>query len=126
MTVKDKIHKIKESRLSPAEKFLYSIFWNLKEYYSNKHPDSVFYKKDDEILFEYEKKNGIFLCHYYKIWLVLESDYGLKNQEIRELIKNKVWETLNLKEATPLYVEAVDSVQVWKSLKIKELNGIKR
>ena len=87
MKITDKIHKIKESRLSPAENFLYPIFWNVKPYYSNKHPDSVFYKKDDIVLFEYGIKTNVFWCHYDKIWKVLESKYGLKFQEISDLIR---------------------------------------
>ena len=117
MALKDKIHKIKKSRLSPAEKFLYSIFWNLKEYYSNKHPDSVFYKKDDEILFEYDKKNNFFWYHYDKIWLVLDSNYDLNYQETKELIKDVVWKVLKLKEVTPKKLYWMWKTQVWSNLK---------
>ena len=103
MQLKDKIHKIKESRLRPAEKFLYDIFFNLKEYYFNGYPDSVFYKKDNEILFKYDKKNRYFWCHYNKIWSVLETNYDLNYQEVKEIIKGVVWETLKLKEVTPCF-----------------------
>ena len=102
MKLKDKIHNIKESRLSPAEKFLYLIFWNLEEYYSDKYPNSIFYKKDNDVLFEYNKKNGKIWCHYDKIWSVLKLNYGLNDQEIKDLIKGVVWETLKLKEVIPI------------------------
>ena len=109
MELKDKIYKIKESRLSPAEKFIYSIFFNLKEYYSDNYPNSVFYEKNNEVLFRYDKKTGNFWCHYYKIWKVLKIKYGLKYQEIRDIIKDVVWVILKLKEVTPnclLYIIA--------------------
>ena len=112
MTLKDKIHKIKESRLSPAENFLYSIFWNIKPYVSDKYTDFIFCKKDNEILFQYNKKNRYFWCHYDKIWKVLESKHGLNYQEISNLIKGIVWVSLKLKEVTPGYT--------FESLYIKE------
>ena len=121
MKITDKIHKIKEYRLNPADRFLYSIFFNLKEYYSAKYPNSVFYKKDNEILFEYDKKNGKFWCHYYKIWSVLESNYGLNKQEIKELIKDMAWKTLKLKEVTPSYIFNIFIFRAWKTLKLKEV-----
>ena len=119
MKITDKIHKIKESRLSPAENFLYPNFWNLEEYYSNEYPNSVFYKNNDVVLFEYDNKNSYFYCHYDKIWSVLESEYCISYQEINDLIKSMVWETLKLKGVIPCYPVSLENYQVWETLKLK-------
>ena len=50
---------------------------------------------------EYDKKNGYFWVDYDKIWSVLESKYGLNDQEISELIKGMVEEHLKLEGVTP-------------------------
>jgi hypothetical protein len=102
--IRNKIKAIKWARLSPVERYLIPIFQNLTEYYSDKYPDSVFYKYKGEIHFEYNKKNGIFWFDYYKIYEVLKSKYNINNLEQRELIKGMVWEVLNLKVNTPIWV----------------------
>ena len=119
MTLKDKIHKIKESRISPAEKFLYPIFYDIKPYVSGKQPDTIFYKKDDEIFFQYNKKNGHFWCHN-KIWEVLETNYELKYQDIRNLIKVIAQKTLKLKEVIPRIWFCPFCISVQGTLNLKE------
>ena len=119
MTLQDKIHKIKESRLTPTEKFLYDIFWNIKTYVSDEYPNSIFYKKDNDVLFEYDKKTEYFWCHYYKIWLVLKTEYGLNKQEIKDLIKGVVWEVLKLKDVTSQPIFRRPYNMVWETLKLK-------
>lgn len=96
MLIKEKIQHIKQSRLSPAERFLYDIFWNLKLYSSGNFSDIAYYKKNDEVLFEHKKNQNYFICHYSKIWTFLETSYGLNYHEIKCLIKDISHKTLNL------------------------------
>ena len=125
MELKDKIHKIKEHRLRPAEKFLYEILWSVKPYYSNKYLNSVFYKKDDEVLFEYDKKNRVFWYHNKKIWKVLYSKYELNGQEISDLINRVMWETLKLKDITPFSADGITAHRMWETLKLKDITPLK-
>jgi hypothetical protein len=64
---------------------------------------------DDYILFRYEKgknliaynqKNGNGSINYYEIWSFLESYFGLKDNEIKELTKEWLSETYNLRVTT--------------------------
>ena len=100
--MKDIIRKIKYSRLKPEESWFIDILWNLKEYTSDKYPDSIFYKKDDILLFEYNLKFGYFCYDFSKIWLVFYKKFGLNSQEMNTLIKGLVEEHLNLKGVTPM------------------------
>ena len=122
MELKDKIHKIKESRLTPAEKFLYNIFWNLKAYYSDEYSNLIFYKKYNEVLFIYDNQKGLFWCYYDKIWLVLETNYDINKLDIYSLIKDLVKCTLKLKDVVPLYSNYKFYSSNMVNTKLKELN----
>ena len=98
--MKEIIQKIKINRLKPEERWFIDILNNLTEYTSDKYSDFIFYKKDNELLFEYNSEDKYFYCNYIKIWLVFDSKYNLNNQEIRILIKGQVEEHLKLKVKT--------------------------
>ena len=72
---------------------------------SEKYPDSVFYKKDDEVVFElYKEKNEeetYFWVHYDKIWSVFYNKFGLNYDETQSFIKNVVEDTLKLGDIIP-------------------------
>ena len=94
-------------------------FGNLKEYRSEKDPDSVFYYNPDnkEVLMEYNLKNGHLWVSYGQIWSFFQVLFHYNYGEIQEVIKIWVEETFNLKEVTP---EAGASLYLngWKKLSI--------
>lgn len=97
----DKIKKIKYSRMKPEERHCYDIFTNLEEYYHPKYPNK-YYKYNDVLLFDYNIKNGYFWCHYNRFWLVLESKFDMKYEQIQSLVKYMVEEHLICKDVTPI------------------------
>ena len=101
MNIIEKIQRIKYLRLKLEERFLIEILDKVEFVYDDEKPDSEFYMVDGEILFEQDSKNGWFLVDYVKIWKVLESDFNLNYQSIRELIQGMVWERLKRKVHTP-------------------------
>ena len=86
MDIKEKLHKIKYSRLSPEELFLYPIFWKLEECYFNHIPNSIFYKNRDGILFRYEPDKNNFWYHFELIWEILKNKYGIDINTSNKLI----------------------------------------
>ena len=52
-------------------------------YLNSKHPDSVFYVKNKEILVEKYEKNKAFYIKYTDFWSVFESRYMLQHNEIQ-------------------------------------------
>jgi hypothetical protein len=64
---------------------------------SKQHNDILIYKKDDDVLFNYNEKNGWFYIDFNKIWSVFQSKYHLNYNEIKILTKDIVEEQLNLK-----------------------------
>jgi hypothetical protein len=61
--------------------------------------DDIEYRKDDKLLFYYNKnKNYIFLI--YEIWSNFESKYNLNYQELSDLLVGLVEEVLNYKGVT--------------------------
>ena len=101
MNTVEKIHRIKYLRLKPEERFLIEMLDKVEFVYDDEKHNSEFYMVDGDILFEQNSKNKYFWVDYYKIWSVLESNYDLKYEEIRELIQGMVWERLKRKVNTP-------------------------
>lgn len=89
-----KLYKIKQARLTPAERFLYDIVFDLKKYTSIIYSEKTYYKKNNQTLFEYDSKEKyLYYCYciFYKLYQM-----GFSNKGILQLIKNIVCKTLNL------------------------------
>ena len=81
-------------------------------------PNSVFYDKDGETLFElYYEKNGsevYFFVHYDKIWKVFSSKYDFNYDDTQSFIKSVVEDTLKLGSITPNRKSMLYSLR-WKT-----------
>ena len=53
-------------------------------------------------MFYQDKKNGSVYINYEKIWQLLETIFGMKHQQTRDILKIWLEETYNLKEYTPI------------------------
>jgi hypothetical protein len=69
---------------------------DLKISRSTKNSDVLIYKKDDEVLYNYNEKDGCFYIDFNKIWSVFKMNFYLKDNEIRLLTKSMVVKYLNL------------------------------
>jgi hypothetical protein len=65
---------------------------------SIKKLEVLIYKKDGEVLYNYNEKSGWFDIDYEKIWSVFNKKFHLKYDEIKILTKDIVEEHLNLKD----------------------------
>jgi hypothetical protein len=79
--------------------FLFEIFDGLIiDLKRNK--DYIFYKKNNCVYLQYDLKNKCLYYDYYKIYSILKSNYQLEAQSINKLVKDMVYETLELKVNT--------------------------
>ena len=101
MEIKDRIKQIKYLRLKPEERFLLEMMNGIKPFTSKNYPESVFWKKDDDILFEQDYKNGWLRCNYNRIWLVLSKKYEYSYSEIQSFVKRIADKDDNLGGLTP-------------------------
>lgn len=72
------------------------------------HPvyvNSIFYKIDDEVVFEFNKKNGDFYIKISAIWSVFKEHFKLNFDEIQQLTKGILEEHYKLKGLTPYQLE---------------------
>jgi hypothetical protein len=79
----------------------------------------LIYKKDGEVLYNYDKKNEWFYIDYNNIWSILESKFHLKYGEISLLTKGVVEEHLNLKGITSIKQTRDSIVWVEEHLNLK-------
>ncbi len=91
-------------------KWLNSEYGDLTPYETEEYPNHIFFMKDGEVIFRYDKKNGYLYISYDKIWSFLESFFGLKNKEIQDLTKEWAEEHYKLDVTTTTtfaYVETL-------------------
>ena len=78
----------------------------------------ITYKKDNYIYLIYNLKTKCLYYNYYKIYLVLKEKYSLKEQEINDLVKGIVYETLKLDAETTTELEDNNIGAVYETLKL--------
>ena len=92
---------ITESQLDRAAlKYLNSEYGDLEPYETDEYPNHIFFMKDGEVIFDYNKKNGWVYISNEKIWSLLESFFGLEYEEIQDLLKQWVEEHYKLRVTT--------------------------
>jgi len=121
-SLKEKIKQIKYSRLKLEEIFVLNHITDTEKYIHKDYPTSIFYKKDNVLLFEWNQKNGYFYCSYTKFWSILQSKYNLNYNEIKSLIKRLVEEHLIKTDITPIWFEEIFYVEVEEHLIKTDIN----
>ena len=92
---------ITESQLDRAAlKYLNIEYGDLTPYETDEYPNHIFFMKDGEVIFDYNKKNGWVYISNEKIWSLLESFFGLEYEEIQDLLKQWVEEHYKLRVRT--------------------------
>ena len=85
-------------------KYLNSEYGDLEQFETEEYPDYIFFIKDGKVIFDYNKNDGYVHISYTKIWLLLKSFFGLKYEEIQNLIKEWVEEHYILRVTTTISV----------------------
>ena len=81
-------------------KWLNLEYGDLTPYEKEEYLDYIFFMKDGEVIFDYNKKNGIVLISNDKIWSFLQNFFGLEFEEIQDLTKKWVEEHYKLRVKT--------------------------
>ena len=101
-----KLSEILDKELNPLSKkikeFIDDKLDGLIQFESDNYPDSIFYKKNDIILFEVDLKNKWLWCSYEHYWLLLDKEIGINYFETQELTKAMVGTHLNCKDFIPI------------------------
>jgi hypothetical protein len=107
---------ITESQMDRAVlKYLNSEYGDLEPYETDKHPNHIFFMKDGEVIFDYNKKNGVVIFSYDKIWSFLQSFFGLEYEEIQDLTKEWVEEHYKLGVSTTIYRQ-INEISRWRNI----------
>ena len=83
----------------------------LIQFESDKYPDSIFYKKDEVVLFRQDLKSECLWCSWEHYWSFFEREIGLGYFEIQELTRGMVGEHLNCKEFTPRFTQLMTKIR---------------
>jgi hypothetical protein len=113
--MKELIQEIRKSRLKPEEVWFIDFIKDLEEVKSDKYPNSIFFKKNGEVVFKQDTKYMYLECNYNEIWSVFENKFSFEYDDIQSLIMNVVEEHLNWRGVTPTYSSRYGSLW-WKSI----------
>ena len=78
------------------KKWLSDNYRNLEKYETDKYSDHIFYIKNGEVMFDYNRKNGYCYINYEEIWSFLESMFSTEYEEIQVVTKEWVEEHYKL------------------------------
>jgi hypothetical protein len=79
---------ITENKLyETAIKWINKNYGDLEPYETEEYPDYIFFMKNKEVVFEYNKKNGVVIISYNKIWSFLEKIFSMEYEQIQEVTK---------------------------------------
>ena len=93
---KDQLYRV-------AIKWLKQHYGNLTPNKYNNFSNKVFYlNSDNELVMEYNQKNGFVFISYKHIWLKVESIFHLSQDDERLILKGWLKETYNLDNVTPV------------------------
>ena len=81
-------------------KWLNSEFGDLTPFETEKYRNYIFFMKEGEVVFDYNKKVGIVYISYDKIWSFLENFFELEYEEIQDITKQWVEEHYKLRVTT--------------------------
>ncbi len=94
---------ITESQMDRAViKWLNLEYGDLEPFEIEKNPYYIFFMKDGEVVFDYNKKNGYVGISYDNIWSFLSSFFGLEYKEIQDITKEWVEEHYKLGVTTTI------------------------
>jgi len=77
-------------------KWLNSEFGDLTPYETEERTNYIFFMKDGEVVFDYDKKYGNVYISDDKIWSFLGNFFGLEYEEIQDITKEWVEEHYKL------------------------------
>jgi hypothetical protein len=96
-------------------KWLNKHFGDLKPYETEKEPDYIFYMKDGQIIFDYNKKNGDVYLDYDEIWSFFETVFGMTYQQIEDITKAWVEEHYKLRVTTTFSIFSLQFIR-WRNI----------
>ena len=102
-------------------KFLLSALNGCEIKLSDDWPNSAFHVNNNNIIFEYNSKNGNFLVDYKTVWSVFYDKFGLSYDETQAFIKSVVEDTLKLNSLIPRRYVTIDRVAVEETLILNSL-----
>ena len=86
---------------------------------SKDYPSSVFFKKTGKVVMEQDKETKFFWFSHKEIWSFFESFFGMEDEQIREVLRYWLEETLKLKGYTPGNPNIVATFWLEETLKLK-------
>ena len=99
------------------DKFITYLFEPHEEKRTKKHPDSIFWVKEGEVIVEIENSEYFWISP--QIWNNIKIMFSLENNETQQVIKDWLEEHYKLGELTPNNFNALDMMLLEEHYKLK-------
>ena len=107
-----------------VKEFIDDKLEGLIQFESDNYPDSIFYKKDEIILFRQDLKKERLWCSNKHYWSFFINETSLKYDEIQEITESVVGTHLNCKQFTALLISSSYHYSVRTHLNCKKLTAM--
>ena len=91
----------KSSKQKEMEEFLLEKWNGMEKVVTPKYPNSIFYKKDGEVIMEQDKKNGYMWVSYSLIWVIFYNRFRLDYNQTQTFIRDMLEQHFKLVSLTP-------------------------
>ena len=102
-----------------AIKWLNDNYGDLEPFEAEKYPNHIFYRQGKEIIFDYNKENGVVFVNDKEIWSFFESFFGMNYQQIQVITKIWVEERYNLRVSRTVRLKFLNGNVVEERYKLK-------
>lgn len=120
MDTNELLKNIKFNRLYPVEKYLITIFTNVKPYINDNYPNVTYYKLEDSniILLENDHISNLFGVRE-TIWFQLGRTYNLGSNEMVTIVMKMARLYLGLEYVYPIGISSPETLDHWATLYLK-------
>jgi hypothetical protein len=93
-------------------KWLNDDYGDLEPYETDKYPNHILYKKDNQVIFDYNKQTGFIYVDFNKVWYVFKRYFSMDYQQIQNIITLWLEERYNLRVTNMQYKQLIGLYQL--------------
>lgn len=104
--------RIESKLIKLGIKWLNDEYGDLEPYETDKYPNHILYKKDNQVIFDYNKQTGFIYVDYNKLWHVFKRYFSMDYQQIQNIITLWLEERYNLRVTDIQYKQLIGLYQL--------------
>ena len=100
-------HYVKDDKDKTEIKWLNNEYGDLEPYETDKYPNHILYKNDNQVIFDYNKQTGFTYVDFNNIWRIFQYYLSMNYQQIQNIITLWLEERYNLRVTDIQYKQLI-------------------